>query len=36
LDYYPEISVSRQIKREGTLNGRRVVEYDDGSVEYAD
>lgn len=36
LDYYPEISVSRQIKRTGTLNGRRVVEYDDGSVEYAD
>ena len=36
LDYYPEISVSRQIKRQGTLNGRRVVEYDDGSVEYAD
>jgi len=36
LDYYPEISVSRQIKREGMFNGRRVVEYDDGSVEYAD
>ena len=36
LDYYPEISVSRQIKREGTFNGRRVVEYDDGSVDYAD
>lgn len=36
LDYYPEISVSRQIKREGMYNGQRVVEYDDGSIEYAD
>jgi len=35
-DYYPEINVARQIKRTGTVDGRRVVEYDDGSVEYAD
>ena len=36
LDYYPEINVSRQVKRRGTLNGRPVVEYTDGSVEYGD
>ena len=36
LDYYPEINVSRQVKRRGTLNGRSVVEYTDGSVEYGD
>jgi hypothetical protein len=36
LDYYPEINVSRQVKRRGTLNGRPVVEYADGSVEYGD
>ena len=36
LDYYPEITVARQVKRRGTLNGRPVVEYTDGSVEYGD
>jgi hypothetical protein len=36
LDYYPEVNVSRQVKRRGTLNGRPVVEYTDGSVEYGD
>jgi hypothetical protein len=36
LNYYPEINVSRQVKRRGTLNGRSVVEYTDGSVEYGD
>ena len=36
LDYYPEINVTRQVKRRGTLNNRPVVEYTDGSVEYAD
>jgi hypothetical protein len=32
-DYYPEI---RAIVREGTADGRRVVEYSDGTIEYAD
>lgn len=36
LDYYPELSIPRQVKRTGTHNGRRVVEYSDGSIEYAD
>lgn len=27
---------SKQIKRRGTLNGRKVVQYTDGSIEYAD
>jgi hypothetical protein len=36
LDYYPEITVARQVKRTGTVDGRRVVMYDDGSIEYAD
>jgi hypothetical protein len=36
LDFYPEITVDRQVKRRGTLNNRPVVEYTDGSVEYAD
>jgi hypothetical protein len=30
-DYYPEVRV---IVREGTLDGRRVVEYSDGTIEY--
>ena len=36
LDYYPELSITRQVRRTGTVNGRRVVEYSDGSIEYAD
>lgn len=32
-DFYPEV---RAVVREGTLNGRRVVQYSDGTTEYAD
>lgn len=33
LDFYPEIKV---VTRTGTLNGRQVVQYSDGTTEYAD
>jgi len=36
LDYFPELSITRQVRRTGTVNDRRVVEYSDGSIEYAD
>lgn len=36
LDYFPELGITRQVRRTGTVNGRRVVEYSDGSIEYAD
>jgi hypothetical protein len=32
----PKAPAQRQIKRTGTANGRKVVEYSDGSIEYAD
>jgi len=32
-DYYPEV---RAVVRTGTLNGRKVVQYQDGTTEYAD
>ena len=36
LDYYPEIKIERAIRRTGKVGNRRVVEYTDGSLEYAD
>lgn len=36
LDYYPEIKIERAIRRTGKIGNRRVVEYTDGSLEYAD
>ena len=35
-DYYPEIGAPKSVARTGTLNGRRVVEYSDGSIAYGD
>lgn len=32
----PQQSPQRAVKRTGTLNGRKVVEYADGSINYAD
>ena len=36
MSMYPEINIQREVLRTGTLNGRRVVEYSDGSIEYGD
>jgi len=42
FDYYPEITAKptqpsgRDVVRTGTLNGRKVVQYSDGTTEYAD
>lgn len=36
LTMYPEVKAARDVIRTGTLNGRKVVEYSDGSVEYGD
>jgi hypothetical protein len=36
LSMYPEINVQREVLRTGKLNGRKVVEYSDGSIEYGD
>lgn len=36
LTMYPEVQAARDVIRTGTLNGRKVVEYSDGSVEYGD
>ena len=36
LDYYPEINIERTVRRTGKIGNRRVIEYTDGSLEYAD
>jgi len=36
LDYYPDIKIDRAVRRTGKVGNRRVIEYTDGSLEYAD
>lgn len=35
-DYYPEIGTPKTVVRTGKLNGRTVVQYSDGTLEYGD